>query len=78
MELLFLLLLVGLMAAAASAFRSPSPCSSAISAIGLAAAAGGLFAGHPDAYFAQGRPMNWLTAGTTTCAVSIGRLNATP
>ena len=67
MELLFLLLLVGLMAAALAsgfpvAFALPG---SAILTIGLAAAAGGLFAGHPDAYFAQGGPMNWLTAGTT-------------
>ncbi|MGB1006980.1 MAG: TRAP transporter large permease, partial [Thalassobaculaceae bacterium] len=67
MELLFLLLLVGLMAAALAsgfpvAFALPG---SAILSIGLAAGAGALFAGDTDAYFAQGGPMNWLTAGTT-------------
>ena len=51
MELLFLLLLVGLMAAALAsgfpvAFALPG---SAILTIGLAAAAGGLFAGPPAA-----------------------------
>jgi tripartite ATP-independent transporter DctM subunit len=67
MELFFLALLVLLMAGALAsgfpvAFALPG---SAIISIGLAALAGELFAGDAAAYFAQGGPMNWLTAGVT-------------
>jgi tripartite ATP-independent transporter DctM subunit len=67
MELLFLTLLVLLMAGALAsgfpvAFALPG---SAIISIGLAALSGYLFAGDSAAYFAQGGPMNWLTAGVT-------------
>ena len=67
MELFFLFILVVLMAGALAsgfpvAFALPG---SAIVAIGLAALTGEIFAGNPDAYFAQGSPVNWLTAGTT-------------
>jgi tripartite ATP-independent transporter DctM subunit len=67
MELVFLLLLVVIMAGALAsgfpvAFALPG---SAIITIGLAALTGELFAGDAAAYFAQGGPMNWLTAGVT-------------
>ena len=67
MELYFLLLLVGLMAFALGsgypvAFALPG---SAIITIVLAAVCGHFFAGDPDAYFAQGGAVNWLTAGVT-------------
>ncbi|MEP2437319.1 MAG: TRAP transporter large permease subunit, partial [Roseibium sp.] len=67
MELVFLLLLVVLMAGALAsgfpvAFALPG---SAIITIGLAAVTGELFAGDASAYFAQGGPVNWLTAGVT-------------
>jgi len=67
MELVFLLLLVVIMASALAsgfpvAFALPG---SAIITIGLAALTGELFAGDASAYFAQGGPMNWLTAGVT-------------
>jgi tripartite ATP-independent transporter DctM subunit len=67
MELYFLLLLVGLMAAALGsgypvAFALPG---SAIITIGLAAATGYLFTGNPDAYFHSGGPQQWLSAGVT-------------
>jgi TRAP-type mannitol/chloroaromatic compound transport system permease large subunit len=67
MELFFLLILIVLMAGALAsgfpvAFALPG---SAIIAIGLAALTGEVFVGNPDAYFAQGSPINWLTAGTT-------------
>ncbi|MDJ0608415.1 MAG: SLC13 family permease [Kiloniellales bacterium] len=67
MELLFLALLILLMAAALGmgypvAFALPG---SAILTIGLAAGAGYLFAGDTDAYFAQGGPGQWLSAGVT-------------
>ena len=67
MELLFLALLVLLMAFALGsgypvAFALPG---SAIITIGLAAASGYLFAGDADAYFAQGGPNQWLSAGVT-------------
>jgi len=67
MELLFLALLVVLMASALGsgfpvAFALPG---SAIVTIGLAALAGVLFEGSADAYFAQGGPVNWLSAGVT-------------
>ena len=67
MELLFLLLLLVLMAAALGsgfpvAFALPG---SAILTIGLAALAGYTFAGDGSAYFAQGGPWQWLTAGVT-------------
>jgi len=38
---------------------------SAILTIGLAAGCGYLFAGDPSAYFAQGGPIQWLSAGVT-------------
>ena len=67
MELFFLALLVILMATALGsgfpvAFALPG---SAILTIGLAAIAGALVEGNPDAYFAQGGPVNWLSAGVT-------------
>jgi tripartite ATP-independent transporter DctM subunit len=67
MELFFLFLLIVLMASALGsgfpvAFALPG---SAIISIGLAALAGWIFAGQPDAYFAQGGPAQWLTAGIT-------------
>ncbi len=67
MELVFLALLVLLMATALGsgfpvAFALPG---SAILTIGAAALAGYLFAGDPSAYFAQGGPGQWLTAGVT-------------
>lgn len=67
MELLFLLLLVVIMAVALGsgypvAFALPG---SAIISISLAAACGYLFAGNVDAYFAQGGPGQWLSAGVT-------------
>ncbi|WP_339857343.1 TRAP transporter large permease subunit [uncultured Nisaea sp.] len=67
MELVFLLLLVVIMATALAsgfpvAFALPG---SAIITIGLAALTGELFAGDAAAYFAQGGPVNWLTAGVT-------------
>ena len=67
MELLFLLLLVVIMAVALGsgypvAFALPG---SAIISISLAAACGYLFAGDVDAYFAQGGPGQWLSAGVT-------------
>lgn len=67
MELYFLALLVLLMAVALGsgypvAFALPG---SAIITIGLAAGAGYLFAGDPAAYFAQGGPGQWLSAGVT-------------
>ncbi len=67
MELLFLALLILLMAAALGfgypvAFALPG---SAILTICLAAGAGALFAGDMDAYFAQGGPGQWLSAGVT-------------
>lgn len=67
MELLFLALLVLIMAIALGsgfpvAFALPG---SAIISIALAAAAGYLFAGNMDAYFAQGGPGQWLSAGVT-------------
>ena len=67
MELVFLALLMVLMATALGsgfpvAFALPG---SAILTIGTAALAGYLFAGDPSAYFAQGGPVQWLTAGVT-------------
>lgn len=67
MELLFLLLLVLIMAVALGsgypvAFALPG---SAIISISLAALCGYLFAGDVDAYFAQGGPGQWLSAGVT-------------
>ncbi len=67
MELFFLFLLIFLMAFALGsgypvAFALPG---SAIISIGLAALTGYLFAGNPDAYFAQGGALTWLTAGIT-------------
>ena len=67
MELVFLLLLILLMIWALGsgfpvAFSLPG---SAILAIGAAALCGWLFAGDTSAYFAQGGPVQWLTAGVT-------------
>ncbi len=67
MELLFLALLLVVMASALGsgfpvAFALPG---SAILTIGAAAAAGYVFAGDASAYFAQGGPVEWLTAGVT-------------
>jgi len=67
MEIVFLLILIGLMAFALGsgypvAFALPG---SAIIAVALAAMSGWLFAGSPDAYFAQGGPSQWLNAGVT-------------
>ena len=67
MELLFLALLIVLMAYALGsgypvAFALPG---SAIVTIALAALSGWLFAGDTDAYFAQGGPGQWLSAGVT-------------
>jgi len=67
MELVFLALLMVLMATALGsgfpvAFALPG---SAILSIGTAALAGYVFAGDPSAYFAQGGPVQWLTAGVT-------------
>ncbi len=67
MELVFLVLLIVLMIWALGsgfpvAFSLPG---SAILAVGAAAFAGWLFAGDTSAYFAQGGPWQWLTAGVT-------------
>ncbi len=67
MELFFLLLLVLLMATALGsgypvAFALPG---SAIISVGLAALTGWLLTGSPDAYFIQGGPSEWLSAGVT-------------
>ena len=67
MELLFLALLVLLMV---SALMSGFPVGfalpgSAIASIAIAALCGWLFAGDTGAYFAQGGPVDWLTAGVT-------------
>jgi len=67
MELVFLTLLIVLMATALGsgfpvAFSLPG---SAILTIGAAAFCGWIFAGDVSAYFAQGGPVEWLTAGVT-------------
>ncbi|MDX1475889.1 MAG: hypothetical protein R3309_17075, partial [Reinekea sp.] len=67
MELLFLCILIALMVGALIsgfpvAFALPG---SAILAISLAALCGWLFAGDTGAYFADGGPTQWLTAGVT-------------
>ena len=67
MELLFLALLFILMIWALSsgfpvAFALPG---SAIISVGLAALCGYFFAGDPAAYFAEGSPDQWLSAGVT-------------
>ncbi|HCH31954.1 MAG TPA: C4-dicarboxylate ABC transporter permease [Oceanospirillaceae bacterium] len=67
MELLFLGILVLLMITALIsgfpvAFSLPG---SSIIAIGLAALAGWVFADNPDAYFHEGGPVQWLSAGVT-------------
>lgn len=67
MELYFLLLLVILMAAALGsgfpvAFALPG---ASIATILIAAGCGLLFDGATDAYFAQGGPKQWLSAGVT-------------
>lgn len=67
MELVFLAVLFILMVGALGsgfpvAFSLPG---SAILTIGLAALCGWLFAGDMDAYFTQGGPVQWLSAGVT-------------
>jgi len=67
MELVFLLILIVLMMTALGsgypvAFSLPG---SAIISIGLAAFFGWLIEGNPSAYFVQGGPTQWLTAGVT-------------
>ena len=67
MELFFLALLILLMAGALAsgypvAFALPG---SAIVTIVLAAVCGYVFTGNPDAFFAQGGPNQWLSAGVT-------------
>jgi len=67
MEVFFVLMLIAVMAFALGsgfpvAFALPG---SAIFTIGTAALAGWLFADNPSAYFAQGGPVEWLTAGVT-------------
>ncbi len=67
MEILFVALLVLLMAGALAsgfpvAFALPG---SAILTILAAAVSGAIFAGDTDAFFAQGGPGNWLSAGVT-------------
>jgi len=67
MELVFLALLLILLAVALGsgypvAFALPG---AAIISISLAAICGYLFAGNVDAYFAQGGPSQWLSAGVT-------------
>ncbi len=67
MELFFLALLILLLALALGsgypvAFALPG---SAIVAIAAAAVCGYLFTGETDAYFAQGGPSQWLSAGVT-------------
>ena len=67
MELVFLIMLIAVMAAALGsgfpvAFALPG---SAILTIGAAALAGYVFADDASAYFAQGGPVQWLSAGVT-------------
>ena len=67
MELVFLAVLFILMVGALGsgfpvAFSLPG---SAILTIGLATLCGWLFAGDMDAYFTQGGPVQWLSAGVT-------------
>lgn len=67
MELIFLGVLLLLMLAALTAgypvaFALPG---ASILAIALAAVCGMIFAGNPDAYFAQDGPTQWLSAGVT-------------
>ena len=67
MEIVFLILLAVLMATALGmgypvAFALPG---AAILTILLAGLAGWVFAGHSDAFFAQGGPHEWLSAGVT-------------
>lgn len=67
MELVFLALLLIILAVALGsgypvAFALPG---SAIITIAIAAACGYMFGGSPDAYFAQGGPSQWLSAGVT-------------
>ena len=67
MELVFLALLIVLMVGALMSgfpvgFALPG---SAIAAIAIAALCGWLFAGDTGAYFAQGGPVEWLSAGVT-------------
>ena len=67
MELLFLgilvlLMIIALVSGFPVAFSLPG---SSIIAIGLAALAGWMFADDPNAYFHEGGPVQWLSAGVT-------------
>ncbi|MFZ9133022.1 MAG: TRAP transporter large permease subunit, partial [Gemmobacter sp.] len=67
MEIFFLFVLLATMAIALGsgypvAFALPG---AAIISIGLAAGAGMLFGGGPDAFFHTGGPSQWLSAGVT-------------
>lgn len=78
MELFFLAMLIVLMAGALAsgypvAFALPG---SAIVTIVVAAACGYLFTGSPDAYFAQGGPSQWLSAGVTNLRGCTGKSSA--
>ena len=62
LAVLFLLMVGALSSGFPVAFSLPG---SAILTIGLAALCGWLFAGDIDAYFTQGGPVQWLSAGVT-------------
>ncbi len=62
LALLFIIMILMLTSGFPVAFALPG---SAIIAIGLAALTGYLFAGDPSAYFAEGGPSQWLSAGVT-------------
>ena len=62
LALLFILMIWALTSGFPVAFALPG---SAIITIGLAAVTGHYFAGDPSAYFAEGGPSQWLSAGVT-------------
>ena len=62
LTLLLLLMMTALISGFPVAFSLPG---SAILTIGIAAFAGYVFVGDVDAYFVQGGPVEWLTAGVT-------------
>jgi len=62
LALLFITMIMMLTSGFPVAFALPG---SAIITIGLAALTGHLFAGDPSAYFAEGGPSQWLSAGVT-------------
>jgi len=79
MELLFLgilvlLMIIALVSGFPVAFSLPG---SSIIAIGLAALAGWMFADDPNAYFHEGGPVQWLSAGVTNLEAYIGMWNGT-